>query len=93
MIKFRKDEFWKAIPLWKGVEYSTFVDHTWQEKNAITNHKKLLKTIQDLVSDDFLEDAFESFMAALYLDNSYDTCKVFIRNLLVRNWINDSILC
>lgn len=33
-------------------------------------------------NDKILEDAFESFMAALYLDNSYDTCKVFIRNLL-----------
>ena len=33
-------------------------------------------------NDKILEDAFESFMAALYLDNSYDTCKLFIRNLL-----------
>lgn len=33
-------------------------------------------------NDKILEDAFESFMAALYLDNNYDTCKKFIRNLL-----------
>ena len=64
MIKFRKDEFWKAIPLWKDVDHSTFVNHTWQEKNAITNHKKLLKTIQDIVDDDFLEDAKKGFLRA-----------------------------
>ncbi len=33
-------------------------------------------------NDKILEDAFESFIAALYLDNDYDTCKLFIRNLL-----------
>jgi len=33
-------------------------------------------------NDKILEDAFESFIAALYLDNHYDTCKKFIRNLL-----------
>lgn len=33
-------------------------------------------------NDKILEDAFESFMAAIYLDNTYITCKKFIRNLL-----------
>jgi len=64
MTNFRKGEFWRIIPAWKDVSYSTFVDHTWQEKNAITNHKKLLTTIQDLVSDEFLEDAKRGFLRA-----------------------------
>jgi len=61
---FRKDEFWRGIPLWKDIDYRTFLDHKWQEKNAITNHKKLLKTIQDLVTVEFLEDAKEGFLKA-----------------------------
>ena len=61
---FRNDEWWKQIPAWKDVDYKTFIDHKWQEKNAITNHKKLLKTIQDLVSQDFLEDAKNGFLKA-----------------------------
>ena len=61
---FRDDEWWRQIPAWKDVDYKTFIDHKWQEKNAITNHKKLLKTIQDLVSQDFLEDAKNGFLKA-----------------------------
>ena len=64
MKTYREDEFWKSIPLWSGVDYNTFLDHRWQEKNVITTHKKLLKTIQDLVSADFLEDAKEGFKRA-----------------------------
>jgi dsRNA-specific ribonuclease len=33
-------------------------------------------------NDKILEDAIESFIAAIYLDNTYVTCKKFIRNLL-----------
>ena len=49
--QFRSDEFWKRIPLWNDVDYDTFVDHKWQEKNVITNHRTLLHTISDLVYD------------------------------------------
>ncbi len=62
--EFRKDEFWRSIPAWSDVDYQTFIDHRWQEKNAITNHKKLLNTIQDLVSEEFLEDAKAGFRRA-----------------------------
>lgn len=33
-------------------------------------------------NDKILEDAFESFVAALFKDSNFDTCKSFIRNLL-----------
>ena len=61
---FRKDEFWKNIPLWKNISHEMFIDHNWQEKNAITNHKKLLQTIQGLVNQEFLEDAKDGFLKA-----------------------------
>ena len=61
---FRSDEFWRAIPIWKDVDYKTFIDHKWQEKNAITNHKKLLRTIKDIVDPEFLEDAKQGFLKA-----------------------------
>ena len=62
--KFRNDEFWRDIPLWSDVGYQTFMDYKWQEKNAITTHKKLLKTIADLTSGEFLEDAKMGFQRA-----------------------------
>ena len=62
--RFRKDEFWKHIPIWSDVDYETFVDHKWQEKNVITNHRNLLHTISDLVSEDFLADALDGFSKA-----------------------------
>ena len=61
---FRDDEWWRNIPLWKDVDYETFIDHKWQEKNAITSHKKLINTIQDIVASDFLEDAEQGFRKA-----------------------------
>ena len=62
--EFREDEFWRSILLWKDIDYKTFIDHKWQEKNAITNHKKLLNTIEHLVSNEFLEDAKAGFKKA-----------------------------
>ena len=62
--QFREDEFWRKIPLWKDVSYETFIDHRWQEKNAITSHKKFIRTIQDIVDKDFLEDAKNGFRKA-----------------------------
>tara|TARA_B100000131_G_scaffold295127_1_gene311836 strand:- start:3690 stop:4988 length:1299 start_codon:yes stop_codon:yes gene_type:complete len=64
MKAFREDEFWRDIPLWSEIDYETFIDHKWQEKNAITNHKKLLNTIEHLVSNEFLEDAKAGFKKA-----------------------------
>ena len=63
-VKFREDEFWKTIPVWKDIDYETFIDHKWQDKNAIINHKKLLHTIEDLVDNNFLEDARKGFEKA-----------------------------
>ena len=63
-LKFREDEFWKTIPVWKDIDYETFIDHKWQDKNAIINHKKLLHTIEDLVDNNFLEDARKGFEKA-----------------------------
>ena len=62
--QFREDAFWTAMPMWKDVDYKTFIDHRWQEKNAITSHKKLLTSIQSLVSPQFLEDAQKGFLKA-----------------------------
>ncbi len=59
---FRKDEFWKVIPAWNEVDYDTFINHKWQEKNAIPNHKRLFKAIQGVATPEFLEDARQGFL-------------------------------
>ena len=62
--QFRDDSFWQHIQIWKDVSYETFIDHKWQEKNVITNHRTLLNTISDLVSEEFLRDAQDGFSKA-----------------------------
>ncbi len=63
-INFREDEFWRAIPLWKDIDYETFVNDKWQEKNAVTNFKKLMKIASSVADASFLEDAEKGFQAA-----------------------------
>ena len=62
--KFRTDEFWRSIPTWKDVNYETFVDVKWQEKNAITNFKKLIKIVAEVTDGVFLTDAEKGFKSA-----------------------------
>ena len=52
----RRDAFWQRIPAWKEVDKETFLSHKWQEKNAATNIKKLLKSVDSIVSEEFVKD-------------------------------------
>lgn len=61
---FREDEFWRVIPAWRDVDRETFGSYDWQEKNAITSPKKLVASVQDLVSEDFIADIEAGFGAA-----------------------------
>ena len=48
--------FWQRIPAYRSIDEATFLDHTWQAKNSITNPAKLLATVQDLVPREFYAD-------------------------------------
>jgi lysine 2,3-aminomutase len=56
--------FWQKIPAYAKVDAEQFLDHKWQAKSSITNVKKLLEAVQDLVSADFLADAEQGFKHA-----------------------------
>ncbi len=60
----RQGEFWRAIPAYKNVDEATFLDHIWQGKNSITTVDKLIETIQDLVTPEFIDDARAGFAHA-----------------------------
>jgi len=60
----RRDQFWQNIPGWKEVDEDTFLSHKWQEKNAITNSKKLIKAVQDIASPEFIKDVEKGFSSA-----------------------------
>ena len=60
----RRDPFWQKIPAWEDVDEETFLSCKWQERNAITSPKKLVKSVRDLVSSDFNEDVEAGFAAA-----------------------------
>jgi lysine 2,3-aminomutase len=56
--------FWQRIPLWKEVDEKSFLDHQWQAKNTITNPQKLLRAVEGLVPQSFIEDAEIGFSRA-----------------------------
>jgi len=56
--------FWQRIPAYRLVDEATFLDHTWQAKNSITNPQKLLQTVQDLVPTSFYDDVAKGFALA-----------------------------
>ena len=60
----RRDAFWQRIPAWKDVDEATFLNHKWQEKNAVTSTKKLIKYVQDLVTSEFVADVSAGFARA-----------------------------
>src|SRR5215510_8307351 len=56
--------FWQRIPAYRLIDEATFLDHTWQAKNTITNPQKLLSAVQHLVPQSFYEDVAEGFRRA-----------------------------
>src|SRR6476661_2321281 len=53
--------FWQRIPAYRTIDEATFLDHSWQAKNTITNPQKLLAAVQDLVPQTFYDDVAEGF--------------------------------
>jgi lysine 2,3-aminomutase len=56
--------FWQKIPAYRLIDEATFLDHSWQAKNTITNPQKLLSAVQDLVPQSFYDDVAEGFARA-----------------------------
>src|SRR5215468_3528260 len=53
--------FWQKIPAYRLIDEATFLDHTWQARNSITNPQRLLQTVQDLVPQAFYDDVAKGF--------------------------------
>ncbi len=45
----KQGEFWRHIPAYREIDEATFLDHLWQQKNAVKTPQELLATIKDLV--------------------------------------------
>ena len=56
--------FWQRIPAYRSVDEATFLDHSWQAKNSITNPAKLLAAVQDVVPREFYADVERGFHLA-----------------------------
>ena len=56
--------FWQKIPSYREIGEKEFLDHNWQAKHSITNIAKLLKAIEGLVPQAFIEDAEQGFKRA-----------------------------
>lgn len=53
---FRSDEFWRDLDRWKDIDAELFLNHLWQEKNAITSVLALGDLIKNRTSAAFLRD-------------------------------------
>src|SRR5437764_14719641 len=60
----KQGEFWRHIPAYKDVDEATFLDHLWQQKNAVKTPQELLETIKDVCSPEFYKDAEAGFHKA-----------------------------
>ena len=57
----KQGEFWRHIPAYKDVDEATFLDHLWQQKNAVKTADELLETIEQVCSPEFYADAAAGF--------------------------------
>jgi len=48
--------FWQKIPAYREVSEAQFLDHNWQAKSSITKIDKLISTIQELCTPEFIKD-------------------------------------
>jgi lysine 2,3-aminomutase len=62
--QLREGEFWRNIPAYKNIDEETFLSHVWQGKNSITSVDKLIETVQELVSPEFIEDVRQAIKRA-----------------------------
>lgn len=62
--QLKDGEWWRSIPAWKDVDEATFLGHLWQEKNAITTADKLVSTVRELASAEFIADIEAGFKKA-----------------------------
>ncbi|MGE7958095.1 KamA family radical SAM protein [Pseudomonas sp. NPDC089530] len=61
---FRSDEFWRGLDRWKDIDAELFLNHLWQEKNAITSVAALGDLIKNRISTAFLRDIEEGHQLA-----------------------------
>jgi lysine 2,3-aminomutase len=60
----KQGEFWRHIPAYRDIDEAMFLDHLWQQKNAVKTAEELLATIKDVCSPDFYRDAESGFAKA-----------------------------
>lgn len=57
-------DFWRRIPAYADVDEQTFLDHRWQSKMTITRPDKLLRAIEGIAPQGFIDDAAAGFARA-----------------------------
>lgn len=56
--------FWQRLAPYDDVDEATFLDHLWQARNSVTKAADLLKKLEGMVPDAFIEDARVGFERA-----------------------------
>jgi lysine 2,3-aminomutase len=62
--QLREGEFWRRIPAYKDIDTETFLNHSWQARNSVTNPGRLFQAVGELVSTEFREDMEAGYQRA-----------------------------
>ena len=54
--ELRRDEFWRHIPAFADIDAHTFHSHIFQMRHSITSVGKLMRVLEDRVSNDFYQE-------------------------------------
>jgi lysine 2,3-aminomutase len=57
-------EFWRHVPAYRDIDEATFLDHLWQQKNAVKTPQELLEAIREISSPQFFADVEAGFHKA-----------------------------
>jgi lysine 2,3-aminomutase len=60
----RQDDFWTALPGFRGVAAEEFNTHTFQVRNTVTNVRQLRDLLQNIVSESFYADVEQGLKRA-----------------------------
>ncbi len=60
----RRDDFWRRIPAYAGVDTVEFQTHTFQARHTVTNVRQLRETLRHLAPDSICEDVSDGLKNA-----------------------------
>ena len=62
--QIREGEFWRHIPASREISTETFLDHSWQARQSVTNPQRLRGALGEIVPESFYQDVDDGYRRA-----------------------------